>query len=137
MENREIENYIYLAESKSFSGMQKQEIYLRIGNRWLIYICDAIREKGHTIQTWKFTRRAIEQIKVALNAFKDSFLMIHILQNNVDKKFLFAPHGRSVQKLIESRKIRKSIFWIVVPFLGSRQMCKKICLYEYDGWMLT
>ena len=36
----------------------------------------------------------------------------HILQNNVDKKFLVAPHERSVQKLIESRIIRKSIFWI-------------------------
>ena len=45
-----------------------------------------------------------------------TFSIIHILQNNVDKQFLIAPHERSVQKLIESRIIRKSIFLIVDPF---------------------
>ena len=65
-----------------------------------ICICDAIREKGSTIQKLEFTRRAIEEIKAALNAFKDSFSIIHILQNNVDKKFLIALHERSIQKLI-------------------------------------
>ena len=51
-----------------------------------------------------------KDIKAAPDAFKDSFSIIHILQNNVDKKFLIAPDERSVQKLIESGIIRKSIF---------------------------
>ena len=42
--------------------------------------------KGPTIQKWKFTRRAIKEIKIAPNTFKDSFSIIHILQNDVDKK---------------------------------------------------
>ena len=42
------------------------------------------------VQKYKFTTRAIEEIKTAPNA-----------------KFLSAPHERSVQKLIESRTIRK------------------------------
>ena len=79
-------------------------------------ICVANREKGSMIQKWKFTRRAIEERVAAPNAFKDSFSIIYILQNNVNKKFLIALHKRSVQKLIESRIIRKSIFWIVGPF---------------------
>ena len=79
-------------------------------------ICDAIREKGPTIQEWKFIRRAIEEIETAPNAFKDSFSIIHILQNNVDKKILIAPYERSVHKLTESRIIRQSIFWIVGSF---------------------
>ena len=51
----------------------------------------------------------------ALNTFKDSFLIIDILWNNVDKKFVISPHERSVQKITESRLIRKSMFWIVGP----------------------
>ena len=77
------------------------------------------------IQKWKFTRRAIEEIKTAPNAFKDFFSIIQILQNDVDKKFLIAPHERSVQKLIESRIIRPSIFWIVGPVPGSRHISIK------------
>ena len=71
-------------------------------NRYNAYITrDAIRNKGPTIQKSKFTRRAIEKIVAAPNAFKDCFLIIDILQNNVNTKFLIALHARSVQKLIE------------------------------------
>ena len=41
-------------------------------------LCDAIREKGPTIQKWKFTRRTIKETAAALNAFKDFFSIIHI-----------------------------------------------------------
>ena len=78
--------------------------------------CDVIREKGPTIQKWKFTRRTIKEIKTTPNAFKDSFSIIHILQNNVDEKFPIAHHERSIHKLMELRIIRKLIFWIVGPF---------------------
>ena len=108
-----------------------------------IYICDAIREKGPTIQNWKFTRRAIEEIAAALNAFKDFFSIIHLSQNNVDKTFLIAAHERSIEKLIESRIIRKSIFWIVGPFsrIGSHissslvfylSSTRKLDIYQYN-----
>ena len=43
------------------------------------------------------------------NLHGERLKIIHILQNNVDKKCLIAPHEKSVQKLIESRIIRKSI----------------------------
>ena len=46
-----------------------------------------------------------EEIAAALSALKDSFSIIHNLQNNVGKKFLIAPHERSDQKLIESHII--------------------------------
>ena len=78
-------------------------------------ICDAIWEKGPTIEKWKFIRRVIEEIAAAPNAFQDSFSVIYILQNNLDK-ILIAPHERSVQKVVESRIIRKSIFLILGPF---------------------
>ena len=55
-------------------------------------ICDAIWEKGSTIQVWKSTRWAIEEIAAAPNVFIDSFPITHILQNSVDKKFLIGPH---------------------------------------------
>ena len=38
-----------------------------------MWVCDAIREKGPTIQKRKFTRRAIEETAAPLNAFKDFF----------------------------------------------------------------
>ena len=53
----------------------------------------------------------------APNTFKDSFSIIHILQNNVDKKFVIAPHERSVKKLIESRRIL-----IKIDFLDRRSL---------------
>ena len=68
------------------------------------------------IEKRKFTQQAMEDIKSALNTFKDFFSIIHILHNNVDKQCLIAPHDKSAQKLIELRNIRKSIFWIVGPF---------------------
>ena len=43
------------------------------------FICDVIRENGPTMQKWKFTQRGIEEIAAALNTFKDSFSIIHIL----------------------------------------------------------
>ena len=58
----------------------------------------------------------LKKSKPAPNALEDCFSIIHILQKNVDKKFLISPHERPVQKLIESRIVRKSIFWIEGPF---------------------
>ena len=58
---------------------------------------------------WRDPRKGTYDLKVkvyaasdwqtadALNAFKDFFSIIQISQNNVDKKFLIAPHERSVE----------------------------------------
>ena len=44
------------------------------------------------------------------------FLIIYIFQNNADTTFLIAPLERSVQELIESIIILKSIFRFEGPF---------------------
>ena len=87
--------------------------------RPIIYVTRS-EKRIRKIQKWKFTRRAMEEIKAALNAFKDSFSIIYILQYNLNKTFLIATHERSVQKFKESRIIRKSILWIVGPFFSDR-----------------
>ena len=65
------------------------------------------------MQKWKFTQRGIEEIPEHVQRL---FFYNSYLAYNVDKQFLIALHERSVQKLIESHIIRKSIFWIVGPF---------------------
>ena len=70
-----------------------------------------LRSKSENLhgERWKKSK----PLRMRWNSFS---IIIYILQNNVDKKILIAPDERSVQKLIESRIIRKSIFCIVGPF---------------------
>ena len=80
-----------------------------------------LRSKSENLHGERLKNRA-----AAPNAFKESFSIIYILQNNVDKKCLFAPHEILVQKLIESRIIRKLFFWIVGPFTRIASHMSKI-----------
>ena len=73
-------------------------------------------EKRHLRSKSKSLHDERLKTELPLRTRSHSFSIIHILQNNVDKKILISPYEKSVQKLIESRIIQKSIFWIVGPF---------------------